>query len=147
MTSLQKLRPPTAKMDCDECKKVHAESASCWQAYLAEKHLNRCRRFNKPSDRNPQKQNELLRLYQLATAHERVHRARAHPDKKHVVRLGDLKLILCKLREHAYAIHRGSALHCSRCRSKSNPIWDGKRASRRLTHSPFLAAGINICPD
>lgn len=98
MTSLQKLRPPTAKIDCDECKKVHAESASCWQAYLAEKHLNRCRRFNKPSDRNPQKQNELLRLYQLATAHERVHRARAHPDKKHVVRLGDLKLILCKLR-------------------------------------------------
>jgi hypothetical protein len=79
-------------MDCNECERVHAEAAACWQAYLAEKHLNRT--FSKnPSNRNLQKEDDLLRQYQLAAALQRVHLARAHPEQGFVARIEDLQLI------------------------------------------------------
>jgi hypothetical protein len=79
-------------MNCDECNRLHAEAASSWQAYLAEKHLNQSR-CTELSERHMQQQADLLRVYRLAAARQRVHRGKAHPEDGHVIRIEDLQLV------------------------------------------------------
>ena len=66
---------------------LHAEAAGWWDAYLAEKRLGNAANLNNA------KQEELLRIYKLTAARERVHRNQAHPQKDgHAVSLDDLAL-------------------------------------------------------
>jgi hypothetical protein len=88
----QKLGWPTSRsMICDECVRLHAETSSWWKAYLAEKHQNRMQLSRRSL--GDSKQEELLRLYKLTAARERVHRATEHPEEGHVVRFQDLQLV------------------------------------------------------
>jgi hypothetical protein len=78
-------------MICHECVRLHAETSSWWKTYLVEKHQNHVQ----VSRRSPgdAKHEELLRLYKLTAARERVHRATAHPEEGHAVRFQDLQLV------------------------------------------------------
>jgi hypothetical protein len=79
-------------MSCDECERVHAEAASRWQEYLTEKRLNQARTKDDPT-KDTKHQENLLRIYKVAAARQRVHRGKAHPEKGYVVRTEDLQLI------------------------------------------------------
>ena len=71
---------------------MHSEASSNWRAYLAEKYLNRSL-CNNASQRNLQKEDDLLRKYQIAAARQRIHRVNAHPEEGLAVRAEDLELI------------------------------------------------------
>ena len=73
-------------MDCEECRRLHAEAAGWWRAYQIEKDLGRAR---SPRD---SKEDELLRLYKLTAARERVHRSKTHPKDGYGVSFDDLEL-------------------------------------------------------
>jgi hypothetical protein len=79
-------------MNCDECEGLRTEAAACWQAYLSEKHLNRAR-GKSPADMDTKKQDNLLGVYRLAAARQRVHRGKVHPEGGGAVRIEDLQLI------------------------------------------------------
>ena len=79
-------------MTRNECHRLHAEVNSSWQASLAEKHLNQSR-CKEPSERHMQQQADLLQVYRLAAARQRVHRGKAHPEEGHVIRIEDLQLV------------------------------------------------------
>jgi hypothetical protein len=79
-------------MNCDECNRLHAEVAASWQAYLAEKHLHQTH-TREPSETHANRLADLLQLYRLAAAQQRVHRGTAHPEEGHVLRIEDLQLV------------------------------------------------------
>jgi hypothetical protein len=79
-------------MNCEECERVHAEAAKCWQDYLTAKHSNQARtKHNLDGDFN--RQEELLRIYKVAAARQRIHQAKAHPEEGRVASFEDLTLV------------------------------------------------------
>jgi hypothetical protein len=79
-------------MDCEACERLHAEAAKCWQDYLTAKHFNQARTKHNPA-RDFKRQQELLRIYKLAAARQRVHQGEAHPGEGRGPSPEDIKLV------------------------------------------------------
>jgi hypothetical protein len=73
-------------MACEECKRLHDEATGWWRAYLTQKNSGEA---HNPGDA---KLDELLRVYKLTAARERVHRGKIHAQDGYVVSFDDLEL-------------------------------------------------------